>query len=289
MKRSWAFGCAALSALGLAACASMPPAPPTPTAMTTGHTPFIRLADLTRHESAYMARHFSPAQLPPGVRTTVAYAGAVSLPFQRLVVTRQFVRHLTNRDVDVTRRVTDTLTNLGNGYLEDHEHLSVNSVSVSLDLGLSYVGFVGLERQHIDYRSALVRSPQRLQQLSSLTPDVAHPKPGATYTTTKRWLRRRTTVTCKADRRFYPARTLLAQLPGRALNLACSSSHDGIVEARSRLTYLTAYGIYLVMRRDTRTFTARGKLIRIVAHRHAPVARLIAPVPHAPVPRPGHL
>ncbi len=260
--------CTALSALGLSACAATSPTVRTapPRAMLPGpHPSFVRIAVVTRHPQAYLARHFAPARLPAAVRAAIARAGAVSLPFHRLVVTRQFVRHATYRNVNIHTRVTDTLTNIGHGYLEDREQIAVNSIPVALNLNLSYLGLLSVEHQHLRERAAFVRAPMRLQQLTGLTPGVAHPLPHHTYRMTVRWLRRRTSDTCKAGRRYYPARRLLAQLPGRALNLECTIRRDGLVRSRNRVTYLTAYGIFLILQRDTPTYTLRAKIVRIGA------------------------
>ncbi len=251
---------AALAALGLSACASSSPTAAVP---PVEHPAFVRVSLITRDVPAYLAAHFSPAQLPPGVRAEIARAGPVELPFHTLVVTRQFVRHLTLRNETVRVRVTDTLTNVGEGYVQGREQLSFNTIPVALNLNLSYLGLMSLEHQNIDYRSSLARPPMRLQQLLALTPGVAHPQPGETYGLTLRWRRGRITDTCKAAPRFYPARRLLAQLPGRALNLKCAISRNGVVRSRNRTTYLSAYGIFLIMQRRTAAFTARAKILSI--------------------------
>ena len=251
---------AAVAALGLSGCASTAP---TATVPPGNHPAFVRASLITRNVPAYLAAHFSPAQLPPGVRAEITRAGPVTLPFHTLVVTRQFVRHVTLRDVNVKILVTDTLTNIGGGYLQGREQLSFNTIPVALNLNLSYLGLMSLEHQNIDYRTGLARAPMRLQQLLALTPGVAHPEPGKTYRLTLRWLRGRITDTCKAAPRFYPARRLLAQLPGRALNLKCAISRNGVVRSRNRTTYLSAYGIFLIMKRRTAAFTARAKILSI--------------------------
>lgn len=253
---------AAFAALGLSACAATAP---TAAVAPVRHPAFVRASLITRDVPAYLAAHFAPAQLPPGVRAEIAQAGPVTLPFHTLVVTRQFVRHVTLRDVNVKILVTDTLTNIGGGYLQGREQLSFNTIPVALNLNLSYVGFMSLEHQNVDYRTGLARPPLRLQQLLALTPGVAHPEPGKTYHLRLRWRHGRITDTCKAAPRFYPARRLLAQLPGRALNLDCAISRNGVVRSRNRTTYLSAYGIFLIMERRTAAFTARGKILSITA------------------------
>ena len=253
---------AALAGVGLSGCAST--APPAAVAPAK-HPAFVRASLITRDMPAHLAAHFSPAQLPPGVRAEIAHAGPVTLPFHTLVVTRQFVRHVTLRDVNVKMLVTDTLTNIGGGYVQGREQLSFNTIPVALNLNLGYLGLMSLEHQNIDYRSGLARPPMRLQQLRALTPGVAHPQPGKTYHLTLRWRHGRITDTCTAAPRFYPARRLLAQLPGRALNLKCAISRNGVVRSRNRTTYLSAYGIFLIMERRTAAFTARGKILSIKA------------------------
>ena len=248
--------CCAVAALAVTACASAPPTRP-PRA--------VRVASITRNLAAYMARNYSPALLPSDVRTTIAHAGPAFVPFGRLVVTRAFVRHDTERGVNVTRRVTDTYVRLGNGYLEDREQISLNTIPTALNLNLSYLGLLSLEHQHINYRFGFARRPLRLQRLSGLTPGIADPRPGRTYRMRLRWLRRHTSVTCHAAHRFQPARKLLADLPGQALDLSCTIRRAGQVKSRSRMVYLSAYHIFLILQRDTPAFTVRGRILSIKA------------------------
>ncbi len=268
MRRHGVLWGTALAALLLSGCAATsPPAGTTARSamLPRQHPSVARIWVVTRHPRAYMARHFSPARLPAQVRAEIARAGAVSLPFHRLVVTRQFVRHATYRNVDIHTRVTDTFINIGHGYLEDRERIAVNSIPVALNLNLSYLGLLSVEHQHIRERATFVHAPMRLQQLTGLRPGVAHPLPRHTYRMTVRWSHRRTSDTCRAGRRYYPARRLLAQLPGRALNLECTISRGGLVRSRNRVTYLTAYGIFLILQRDTPAYTLRAKIVRIGA------------------------
>jgi hypothetical protein len=262
MHRYEAVCTAAVAALGLSACASTAP---TAAVAPVKRPAFIRASLITRDVPAYLAAHFAPRQLPPGVRAKIAQAGPVTLPFHTLVVTRQFVRHVTRRDVTVKILVTDRLTNIGSGYVQGREQLSFNTIPVALNLNLSYAGFMSLEHQSVDYRTGRAGPPLRLRQLLALTPGVAHPEPGKTYRLTLRWLSGRITDTCKAAPRFYPARRLLAQLPGRALDLNCAISRNGVVRSRNRTTYLSAYGIFLIMERRTAAFTARGQLLSLKA------------------------
>ena len=255
------WGCA-LAALGVSACAASPPPNAAP---HTAHAPFLKVAQVTRHLNAYMTVHYVPALLPPEVRAALARAGTASVPFQRLVVTRQFVRHDTADGKSITGRVTDTFTPIGNGYLQDRERISINTLPVALNLNLSYLGLLSLEHQHINGRFAFVRAPQRLQQLSGLTPGIAHPQPGHQYHMTLRWLGRPTQETCTAQPHAQPASRLLVRLPGRALTLACTIVRDGVVRSRSRMVYLSAYGIFLILGRDTAAFTVRGRIERITA------------------------
>ena len=136
---------------------------------------------------------------------------------------------------------------------------------MALNLNLSYLGLLSLEHQHINERFAFVRAPQRLQQLSGLTPGIAHPHPGHRYLMTLRWLGRPTQETCTVQPHEQPASRLLVRLPGRALTLACTIVRDGVVRSRSQMVYLSAYGIFLILGRDTAAFTVRGKIERITA------------------------
>ncbi|MGC8517364.1 MAG: hypothetical protein ACP5P4_02390 [Steroidobacteraceae bacterium] len=250
-----------LLALGLSACAA--PAPRT--VPHTDHAPSLKVAQVTRHLRAYMAAHYLPAQLPLEVRTALARAGSASVAFDRLVVTRQFVRHDSARDTSTTARVTDTFIPIGHGYLQDREHIWINTLPVALNLNLSYLGLLSLEHQHLNERSGSVRAPQRLQQLSGLTPGIAHPQPGHRYHMTLRWLGPRTEETCIARRHERPASRLLAALPGRALVLLCTIERGGIVRSRIRMVYLSAYRIFLILGRDGASFTVRGRIQSITA------------------------
>jgi hypothetical protein len=254
-------GCV-LAVLGLSACASS--APPK-VVLHTHPAPLLRVAQVTRHLNAYMTVHYAPALLPPQVRAALARAGAVSVPFRHLVVTRQFVRRDTEDGRSVTGRVTDTFTPIGGGYLQDRERISIKTLPVALNLNLSYLGLLSLEHQHIDERRAFVQAPQRLQQLSAVTPDIAHPQPGRRYHMTLRWLTRHTRETCTAEPHEQPASGLLAGLPGRALMLSCTIARGGLVRSRNRMVYLSAYGIFLILRRDTASFSVRGTIVRITS------------------------
>ena len=251
-----------LVALGLSACAA---SPPPRTVSRSDHAPFLRVAQVTRHLRAYMTVHYRPAQLPRGVRRALTRAGSASVPFHRLVVTRQFVRHDRARGTSATARVTDTFIPIGDGYLQDRERVSINTIPVALNLNLSYLGLLSLEHQHLRERSGFVRAPQRLQQLSGLTPGIAHPQPGQHYHMTLRWLGRRTQETCIARRHEQPASRLLAELPGRALTLLCTIERGGFVRSRNQMVYLSAYRIFLILGRDTTSFTVRGRIERITA------------------------
>jgi hypothetical protein len=247
-----------LIALGLSACAASPPP-------RIEHAPLLSVAQVTRHLRTYMTLHYRPAQLPRGVRSALARAGRASVPFHRLMVTRQFVRHDRARGTSATARVTDTFIPIGDGYLQDRERVSINAVPAALNLNLSFLGLLSLEHQHLSERSGVVRAPQRLQQLSGLTPGIAHPQPGHHYHMTLRWLGRRTQETCIARRHERPASRLLAELPGRALTLLCTIKRGGSVRSRNRMVYLSAYRIFLILRRDTASFTVRGRIESITA------------------------
>ncbi len=173
------------------------------------------------------------------------------------------MRHVLRTNARVTIDVTDRIMAFRGGYLQDREQLEFNSIPTALNLNLSYLGLFSLETQSLRYRFGLAPKPIRLQQLLALTPGVAHPQPGQTYRLSVRWRRGVTDETCSAGRRLHRASRLQEALPGHLLNLRCTISRNGIVRARDRVGFLTAYGLYLILERKTAAFTARGRIVSI--------------------------
>jgi hypothetical protein len=233
----------------------------TSAALLSGCVQFVPVKDMANDKPGYLAAHFAVDSLPTSVREKMPPAGTHVLPFKVLTVLGKVTGHVGTAGIE--RDFKTVLINAQDtGMVQQVYESSANGVPAAATFSLSYLNIYSLKEETANYA-----------QTAAFIPFVAHdadnnqfafnaPQEDETYTTTFKFGTtvqivnfRALTWTCHTSR-YYPASQFNAALSGKAIDLDCEQTKDGIVQNKTRRTYLTQYGIGL-----TRSVaTTAGKL-----------------------------
>ncbi|WP_144147025.1 hypothetical protein [Paraburkholderia sp. BCC1884] len=228
--------------------------------LLSGCVQFVSVKDMARDKPGYLATHFTIESLPAGVRDKLPAAGAHTLPFKMLTMSGTLTGHV--GAVAIKSDFKATLINAQDtGLVQQVFETSANDVPSGATFSLSYLNMYSLKQETASY-----------SQTTALIPFIVHdsdnnqfafdaPKEDTTYTTTFKigttvqLVNFRTTVSSCHTGRYYPASQMSAGLTGRAIDLDCQDTRDGIIQNKTRRTYLTEYGVGLS--RSLATSTAK--------------------------------
>ena len=130
--------------------------------------------------------------------------------------------------------------------------LSSNGIPSAATYSLSYLNLYTLKQETAVYSQRVAPLPILVHGVDNSQFVFDKPREGATYTstftsgTTVQIMNFRNMVrTCHAGH-YYPASKVTPGLSGQAIDLDCDESKDGIIQNKSRHTYLTEYGVGVV-------------------------------------------
>jgi hypothetical protein len=216
--------------------------------------------DMASDKPGYLAMHFGIESLPAGVRDKLPAPGTHVLPFKVMTMSGTLSGHV--GAVALKDDFKATLVNAKNtGLVQQVFETSANDVPSAATFSLSYLNLYSLRQETASYSqtTAVIQLVVHDSDNNQFAFDA--PKEDTTYTTTFEMgtavqiVNFRATVSiCHADH-YYPASQINAVLTGKAINLNCEDTKDGIIQNRSRRTYLTEYGVGLI--RSFATSTAK--------------------------------
>lgn len=219
-------------------------------ALLSGCVQFVPVKDIARDKPGYLATHFSIESLPIAVRDKLPAPGAHTLPFKILTLSGTLSGHVgtvaTRSDFKATLiNAQDT------GLVQQFLETSANDIPSAATFSLSYLNLYALKQETASYSQTVAFIPFIVHDSDNSQFAFDAPQEDATYTTTFKIGTtvqlanfRATVSSCHAGR-YYPASQINAALTGKAIDLNCEDTRDGIIQNRTRRTYLTEYGVGL--------------------------------------------
>lgn len=251
------FAMAIPAVLSLAACGSVPSAPPP-----------VKVVDVTKDSRAYLTQNFAPAGLPPALHDPFTSPGPFPT-FKELTFTYEVTQHdvnpAPNKANDVKHKEVSTLINAGNGFVESQTESSSNEIPYANFLTLSYANIFIIKSQAVIYSAVNAQAASVTDSMSNVSTDVLHPKDNSTYGFDEHAYSKDFGFKCQSGK-SYSANTLLPKLSGSALDLDCSFTTEGVVSKRSKFTFLSAYGIYVPRETDTSVSSFLFRIVDVAAH-----------------------
>ncbi|WP_250514684.1 hypothetical protein [Caballeronia sp. INDeC2] len=227
----------------------------------SGCSPFVQVKDITQDKSRFLAENYSLESLPSAVRDKLPAAGSHPLPFNKLTVLG-----IAEGKFDTTTKHRDfkeVIINAQNtGVVQTIDEMSANGVPESVTFAMSYLSIYALKQGTATYSAAIAPLPMVVKDADNNEFAFDAPSENKSYVTPIKLgtsfqiVNFETAVwTCHAGR-YYAAFDFNAAFAGRAIDLDCDLTKNGIVSYKARRTFLTEYGIAL-----TRTVsTATGKI-----------------------------
>lgn len=231
--------------------------------------PAVTVADVSKDKQAYLAKNFSPSTLPPDVSSAFSGQGPVSLPFKTLTfitdVTYHVINQAANLPNDVKHREHITMTNADNGYVRYQEESSTNDIPYGSNFVLSYLNFGTIKTQYVAYNLVNAGVVSQPDKVSNVTKGISQPQENNSYGFDEHAYDADFHYGCQTGK-FYAANTVLPKLTGKALDADCMFSKGGNQRNRSKVVYLSEYGIYVTLEVDTSTTISTVKIIDITAN-----------------------
>jgi hypothetical protein len=216
--------------------------------LLSGCVQFVSVKDIASDKPAYLATHFGINALPNSVRDKFPAAGNHPLPFKILTLSGTVSGHVGT--VGTKSDFKTTLINAQDtGLVQQIMELSANDVPASATFSISYLNLINLKSETASYSQTIALLPVLVHDVGNNQFVFDAPKEDTTYTTTfasgttVQIANFRSSVTSCHTGRFYPASQVSAALGGKAIDFDCEDTKDGIVQDKSRRTYLTEYGI----------------------------------------------
>jgi hypothetical protein len=218
--------------------------------LLSGCAQFVPVKDIANDQPGYLAANFGIDSLPTSVRDKLPASGEHKLPFKVLTVLGTVSGHVGTAAIQddfksVLINAQDT------GMVQQVYETSANGVPAGVTFSLSYLNIYSLKEETAMYSQTVAFIPFVTHDVDNNQFAFSAPQEDETYTTafkmgtTVQIVNFRTLVwTCHASR-YYPASQFNSALTGKAIDLDCESTKDGIVQSKLRRTYLTEYGIGL--------------------------------------------
>ncbi|MBU6489100.1 MAG: hypothetical protein KGQ57_14965 [Burkholderiales bacterium] len=220
------------------------------TGLLAGCVQFVPVKDIAGDKPGYLATHFSIESLPTAVREKLPAPGAHVLPFKVLTLSGTFSGHVGATAIKDTFKAT--LVNAKDtGLIQQVLETSANDVPSSATFSLSYLNMYSLKQETASYSQTMAFIPFVVHDSDNSQFAFDAPKEDTTYTTTFKVGTtvqianfRTTTSNCHTGH-YYPASRISAALTGKAIDFECEESKDGIIQSKTRRTFLTEYGVGL--------------------------------------------
>jgi hypothetical protein len=216
--------------------------------LLSGCVQFVSVKDIASDKPAYLATHFGINALPNSVRDKFPAPGNHALPFKILTLSGTVSGHVGT--VGTKSDFKTTLINAQDtGLVQQIMELSANDVPASATFSISYLNLIDLKSETASYSKTIAMLPVVVHDVGNNQFVFDAPKEDTTYTTTfesgttVQLVNFRSSVTSCHTGRFYSASQVNAALSGKAIDFECEDTKDGIVQDKSRRTYLTEYGI----------------------------------------------
>lgn len=229
-------------------------------ALLPGCVQMTSVTDMAKDKPGYLATHFNVDSLSAGVRDKLPAPGTHVLPFKVLKLSGTMSGHVDSNDVKY--EFNSTLTNANDtGVIQQVFEMSSNDVPSALQFSLSYLNLITLKQEMGSYSLRNAFLTLIAHDIDNVPFASDAPKENTTYTTALKSGTavqlinfRSAVMSCHADH-YYPASQINPMLTGKAIDLDCEDTVDGIVKDKARHTYLTEYGIGL--KRSSATTTAK--------------------------------
>jgi hypothetical protein len=210
--------------------------------LLSGCVQFVPVKDIASDKPGYLATHFSIESLPTSVRDM--------LPFKILTLSGTLSGHV--GAVAMKNNFKATLINAKDaGLVQQVLETSANDVPSGATFSLSYLNMYSLKQETASYSQTMAFIPFIVHDTDNNQFAFDAPKEDTTYTTTFKVgatvqiANFRTTVSSCHAGHYYPASQINAALTGKAIDLNCEDTKDGIIQNKTRRTYLTEYGVGL--------------------------------------------
>jgi hypothetical protein len=220
-------------------------------AALSGCVQFTPVKDMALDKPAYLAAHFNIESLPASVQGKLPSSGTHPLPFKVLAIAGSMVGHVGATTLQGNFQTT-MINAKDTGVVQQVSELSSNGIPSAATYSLSYLNLYTLKQETAVYSQRVAPLPILVHGVDNNQFVFDKPREGATYTstftsgTTVQIMNFRDMVrTCHAGH-YYPASKVTPGLSGQAIDLDCDESKDGIIQNKSRHTYLTEYGVGVV-------------------------------------------
>jgi hypothetical protein len=218
--------------------------------LLSGCVQFVSVKDMASDKPGYLATHFSIESLPAGVRDKLPAPGTHTLPFKILTMSGTLSGHV--GAVAMKNDFKATLVNAKDtGAVQQLFETSANDVPSGATFSLSYLNVYSLKQETASYTQTVALIPFVVHDSDNNQFVFDAPKEDTTYTTTFKvgttlqLVNFRTTVSSCHTGHYYPASQVNTTLTGKAIDFDCEDTKDGIIQNKTRRTYLTEYGIGL--------------------------------------------
>lgn len=226
------------------------------------------VADIAKDEHGYLVKNFTLDSMPSRLKVKVAKFEPVTLPFKTVTFEMENTTHRsdtsTGKTSDLTELMKMVVVNAGGGYIQVINDTTNNGIPVWSEFYLSYVNFIDMMSQYVDYGYKRANEIWHWDDIKSLSPDLAHPKEHSTYSMDVVDGRSDITYSCVTDT-FQPASTVSPKIPGKALYAHCSFTRDGVVTNRDTMVFLDAYGFYVRLEKDYADVAYTFKIVDVHA------------------------
>lgn len=224
--------------------------------------------DIVKDREGYLERTFTPESLSSGERAVFGAAGRPTLPFRTLVVHSDVLVHMTDPNTadisDLHETIEIRIANVGDGYTRTTVETFNHGIPAYLDMNIGYLDLLALRDQSFTYGAHRPTPVDRWDRIMRVDPGFVRPEEGKTYEADEERSGESTRFACESGK-YEQASVLEARLPGRALELSCVTSIDGVVNEKSTDIYLEAYGVYLIGERDQANASYTFKITDVAA------------------------
>ncbi len=198
---------------------------------------------------AYMAQQFTPAQLPPKVKTVLEAGERLpAAPFKR-------IRYRVSADFDEEGRKLElaadyAITNLGDGYIQQRSEYARNGVPYRINMALMFGNIHILRSQTSFLDRPTAQQPFETKDLTVFDRSLGKPVAGRSYTMEAKTGLAPQIAGFTDEKRVcvagpaVPAATLFAGLSGQGIPLECTKTGaSGVVVNKMKYVWVADLGV----------------------------------------------